>query len=122
MTASGYVDDPEKFDRYWPADVHVVGKEIVRFHSVIWPAVLMSLELPLPKKVFGHGWWTVEGEKMSKSVGNVVKPEDYADEFGVDQVRYFVLREVPFGQDGISRVRLLYTELTLILPMILGTC
>lgn len=109
LTASGYVDDPEKFDRYWPADVHVVGKEIVRFHSVIWPAVLMSLELPLPKKVFGHGWWTVEGEKMSKSVGNVVKPEDYADEFGVDQVRYFVLREVPFGQDGdFSRASFVY--------------
>jgi methionyl-tRNA synthetase len=86
-----------------------LGKEIVRFHSVIWPAVLMSLELPLPKKVFGHGWWTVEGEKMSKSVGNVVKPEDYADEFGVDQVRYFVLREVPFGQDGdFSRASFVY--------------
>lgn len=109
LTASGYVDDPEKFDRYWPANVHVVGKEIVRFHSVIWPAVLMSLGLPLPKKVFGHGWWTVEGEKMSKSVGNVVNPQDYADEFGVDQVRYFVLREVPFGQDGdFSRASFVY--------------
>ena len=109
LTASGYVDDPERFAKYWPADVHVVGKEIVRFHSVIWPAVLMSLGLPLPKKVFGHGWWTVEGAKMSKSVGNVVKPHDYAKEFGVDAVRYFVLREVPFGQDGdFSRASFVY--------------
>ncbi|HNU94743.1 MAG TPA: methionine--tRNA ligase [Bacillota bacterium] len=109
LTAIGYVDDPERFARYWPADVHVVGKEIVRFHSVIWPAVLMALGLPLPKCVFGHGWWTVEGEKMSKSKGNVIKPKEYADEFGVDAVRYFVLREAPFGQDAdFSRMSFIY--------------
>ncbi len=109
LTANGYADDPERFARFWPADVHVMGKEIVRFHSVIWPAVLMSLGLPLPKCVFGHGWWTVEGEKMSKSKGNVVKPKEYADEFGVDALRYFVLREVPFGQDGdFSRMSFIY--------------
>ena len=109
LTAIGYVDGPERFARYWPADVHVVGKEIVRFHSVIWPAVLMSLGLPLPKCVFGHGWWTVEGEKMSKSKGNVIKPKEYADEFGVDALRYFVLREAPFGQDAdFSRMSFIY--------------
>ncbi len=109
LTATGYADDPEQFARFWPADVHVMGKEIVRFHSVIWPAVLMSLGLPLPKCVFGHGWWTVEGEKMSKSKGNVIKPKEYADEFGVDALRYFVLREVPFGQDGdFSRMSFIY--------------
>ncbi|OPZ64400.1 MAG: Methionine--tRNA ligase [Firmicutes bacterium ADurb.Bin506] len=109
ITAAGYLDDPEKFARYWPADVHVMGKEIVRFHSVIWPALLMSLGLPLPGQVFGHGWWTVEGEKMSKSRGNVIKPEEYAAEFGVDAVRYFMLREVPFGQDGdFSRMNFIY--------------
>ncbi|MCR4425674.1 MAG: methionine--tRNA ligase [Firmicutes bacterium] len=100
ITAAGYLSDDERFRRYWPADVHVMGKEIVRFHSIIWPAMLMSMGLPVPKKVFGHGWWTVEGEKMSKSKGNVIKPAEYASEFGVDAVRYFVLREVPFGQDG----------------------
>lgn len=100
LTGLGYGSGDEKFGKYWPADVHVMGKEIVRFHSVIWPAVLMSLDLELPKMVFGHGWWTVEGEKMSKSKGNVVNPADYADEFGVDAFRYFILREVPFGSDG----------------------
>jgi methionyl-tRNA synthetase len=84
----------------WPADVHLVGKEIFRFHTVIWPAMLMALGVPLPKKVFAHGWWTVEGEKMSKSTGNVVDPHQVAAEFGVDALRYFLLREVPFGSDG----------------------
>jgi methionyl-tRNA synthetase len=109
LTAIGYLGDAEMFNKYWPADVHVMGKEIVRFHSVIWPAILMSLGLPLPKQVFGHGWWTVEGEKMSKSKGNVIKPDEYAAEFGVDAVRYFMLREVPFGQDGdFSRMNFIY--------------
>ncbi len=85
---------------HWPADVHLVGKEIFRFHTVIWPAMLMALHLPLPKKVFAHGWWTVEGTKMSKSLGNVVDPKKMADEYGVDAFRYFLLREVPFGADG----------------------
>lgn len=90
----------EKFEDLWPADLHLVGKEIFRFHTVIWPAVLMALGLPLPKKVFAHGWWTVEGEKMSKSLGNIVNPAEVAEKYGVDPVRAFLFREVPFGQDG----------------------
>ena len=90
----------EKFDDLWPADLHLVGKEIFRFHAVIWPAVLMALNLPLPKKVFAHGWWTVEGEKMSKSRGNIVDPAEVAAKYGVDPLRAFLFREVPFGQDG----------------------
>ncbi|MDD7578536.1 MAG: methionine--tRNA ligase [Elusimicrobia bacterium] len=90
----------EKFEDLWPADLHLVGKEIFRFHTVIWPAVLMALGLPLPKKVFAHGWWTVEGEKMSKSLGNIVDPAEVAAKYGVDPVRAFLFREVPFGQDG----------------------
>jgi methionyl-tRNA synthetase len=87
-------------DDEWPADVHVVGKEIYRFHAVIWPAMLMAAELPLPKKVYAHGWWTVDGQKMSKSLGNFVDPYDITREFGVDAFRYFLLREMPFGNDG----------------------
>ncbi len=90
----------EKFEDFWPADLHMVGKEIFRFHTVIWPAMLMALGLPLPKKVFAHGWWTVEGEKMSKSLGNVVNPVELAHKYGTDPVRAFLFREVPFGQDG----------------------
>ena len=84
----------------WPADVHIVGKEIYRFHAVIWPAMLMAAALPLPKKVFAHGWWTADGQKMSKSAGNFVDPYDITVEFGVDAFRYFLLREMPFGNDG----------------------
>jgi methionyl-tRNA synthetase len=87
-------------DDLWPADVHIVGKEIFRFHAVIWPAMLMAAGLPLPKQVFAHGWWTVEGKKMSKSAGNFVDPYDITVEFGVDAFRYFLLREMPFGNDG----------------------
>ena len=100
LTGIDYLANHEKFERFWPANVHVMGKEIVRFHSIIWPAMLMAMDLEVPKMVFGHGWWTVEGEKMSKSIGNVVDPGEYADEFGVDALRYFILREVPFGNDG----------------------
>ena len=100
LTAAGYLDNPEKFTKFWPADVHLVGKEIVRFHSIIWPIILMALDLPLPKKVYGHGWLIVDGDKMSKSKGNVVDPLLLIDEFGADAIRYFLLREINLGQDG----------------------
>ena len=101
ITALGYLqDDHAKFDKYWPADLHMVGKEIVRFHTVIWPALLMALDLPLPKKVYGHGWLLFGDDKMSKSKGNVVDPFFLADRYGVDAIRYFLLREIPFGSDG----------------------
>ncbi|MHB0954223.1 MAG: methionine--tRNA ligase [Allorhizobium sp.] len=101
ITATGYVEDPNgPRAKYWPADIHVIGKDIIRFHAVYWPAFLMSAKLPLPKKVFAHGFFLNKGEKMSKSLGNVVDPFDLVNHFGVDQVRYFVLREVSFGQDG----------------------
>ena len=101
ITALGYgSEDTELYDKYWPADVHLVGKEIVRFHTIIWPAMLMALDLPLPKQVFGHGWMLIDGGKMSKSKGNVVDPVVLCDRYGVDAIRYFLLREVPFGSDG----------------------
>lgn len=99
VSALGWPDE-KKYKEYWPADFHLMGKEIVRFHAVTWPCMLMAAEIPLPKTVFGHGWWTVEGKKMSKSVGNVVDPLALADQFGVDPVRYFLMREVAFGADG----------------------
>ena len=100
LTPIGYLDDPEKFHKFWPADLHLVGKEIVRFHTIIWPIILMALDLPLPKKVYGHGWLVVDGDKMSKSKGNVVDPIGLIDEFGADAIRYFLLREINLGQDG----------------------
>ena len=101
ITALGYLNDKyDDYARYWPADVHIVGKEIVRFHSIIWPAMLMSLGEPLPKKVYGHGWLVINGGKMSKSKGNVVDPYVLADMFGVDALRFFLLRTFPFGSDG----------------------
>jgi len=99
VTALGYGND-EKLMDYWPADIHFVGKDILRFHAIYWPAFLMSLDLPLPKHIGAHGWWTRDGEKMSKSKGNVVSPKEVADAYGVENLRYFMLREVPFGQDG----------------------
>ena len=100
-TALGFLNDQyDDYDKYWPADVHFVGKEIVRFHSIIWPAMLMSMDMPLPKKVFGHGWLLLDGGKMSKSKGNVVDPYILAEKFGVDALRFFLLRTFPFGSDG----------------------
>ena len=101
ISALGYTsDDVSLYEKYWPCDLHIVGKEIVRFHVIIWPIMLMALGLPLPKKVFGHGWLVIDGGKISKSLGNYKDPRDYIDIYGVDAIRYFVLREVPFGSDG----------------------
>lgn len=100
-TALGFLNDKyQDYERFWPADVHFVGKEIVRFHAIYWPAFLMSMDMPLPKKVYGHGWLLLDGGKMSKSVGNVVDPVILAQRYGVDALRYFLLREFPFGSDG----------------------
>ncbi len=100
ITGAGYPDDNALFSKYWPANLHLIGKDIVRFHTVYWPAFLMSAKLPLPKQVFGHGFLLNRGEKMSKSVGNVVDPMQLAELYGVDPLRYFLLRDVSFGQDG----------------------
>lgn len=101
MTAAGYPDqDSEKFKKFWPADIHMVGKDILRFHALYWPAFLMGAGLEPAKRVFAHGWWTNEGKKISKSLGNVIDPFEIVEEFGLDQVRYFLMREVPFGNDG----------------------
>jgi methionyl-tRNA synthetase len=97
ITALGYPTDIAKF---WPAELHMVGKDIARFHAIYWPAFLMAADLPPPKRVFAHGWWTIEGQKMSKSLGNAIDPVKLVEEFGLDAVRFFLLREVPFGQDG----------------------
>ncbi|MBS27484.1 MAG: methionine--tRNA ligase [Alphaproteobacteria bacterium] len=101
LTAVGYPDEKNPdYSKYWPADLHMVGKDIVRFHAVYWPAFLMAAGLPLPKRVYAHGWLLNRGEKMSKSLGNVVLPEDLVSQYGLDPVRYYLLREVPFGNDG----------------------
>ena len=100
ITALGYPDEPELYEKYWPADVHLVGKEIVRFHSIIWPAMLMSIDEPVPQHVYGHGWLLIDGGKMSKSKGNVVDPVLLIDRYGIDALKYFLLREYTFGQDG----------------------
>ena len=100
LTAAGFPDDQARLDRYWPADVHLMGKEIVRQHTVYWPAFLMAADLPVPKRVIGHGWWLMNEAKMSKSLGNVVRPQGYVERFGVDALRYFVMREMVLGQDA----------------------
>lgn len=108
LTAAGIMDDKEKFEKFWPADVHLVGKEIVRFHTIIWPIMLMSLGIELPKMVYGHGWLIVDGEKMSKSRGNVIDPLPLLREFGSDAIRYYLLNDIQLGQDGnFSRERLI---------------
>jgi len=100
ITAIDYLKEGEMFKNFWPADFHVIGKDILRFHAIYWPTFLMSAGLPLPKTIFAHGWWTSEGEKMSKSKGNVVDPVSVTDKYGTDAFRYFVCREIPFGLDG----------------------
>ncbi len=108
LSALGYPEENAvQYKTYWPADMHMVGKDILRFHTVYWPAFLMAADIPVTKRVFAHGWWTIEGEKMSKSLGNVVAPQDLVTQYGLDQTRWFLLREVPFGNDGnFSRERM----------------
>ena len=121
MTALGYLNDKyDDLEAFWPADVHIVGKEIVRFHSIIWPAMLMSMELPLPKKVYGHGWLMLDGGKMSKSKGNVVDPYMLAERYGVDALRFFLLRTFPFGSDGNFSNELLMNTINVDLANDLG--
>ena len=101
ITAAGYPDIKSKtFRTFWPASVHIVGKDILRFHAVYWPAFLMSAGIDPPKRIFAHGWWTVEGQKMSKSLGNFISPQEIVEKYGLDQTRYFMMRELPFGNDG----------------------
>ncbi len=121
ITALGYGNEQyHDFEKYWPADVHFVGKEIMRFHTIIWPAMLMALDLPLPKKVYGHGWLLLEGGKMSKSKGNVVDPVVLVERYGVDAIRYFLLREFPFGSDGLFSNESLITRINADLANDLG--
>ncbi len=113
ITGAGYdINNPdnEKFKSIWPCDVHLIGKEIFRFHAVIWPAILMALNVELPQKVYAHGWWTVNGEKMSKSRGNIINPVEIVNNYGLDAFRYFIFREVPFGQDGDFSIEMFKTR------------
>ncbi|WP_038014202.1 methionine--tRNA ligase [Thalassobaculum salexigens] len=112
ITAAGFPDTSDKYARYWPADVHMVGKDILRFHAVYWPAFLMGAGLEPPKRVFAHGWWTNEGQKISKSVGNVIDPIALVETYGLDQVRYFLMRDVPFGNDGDFNHRSMTNRMT----------
>ncbi len=100
LSGIGYLYHQESFEKYWPPDVQFIGKDIIRFHDIMWPALLISLSLPLPKKIFAHGWWKIAGEKISKSKGTVISPDDIISEFGTDPLRYFLMREIPFGADG----------------------
>lgn len=120
ITAMGYLSDPKRFAAWWPADLHVVGKDILRFHTIIWPSVLMALGLPLPRQVYGHGWVVLDSGKMSKSKGNVVDPNALIDEFGSDAVRYFLLREMAYGQDAKYSQRILVERINADLANDLG--
>jgi len=100
ISVCGYGDDPKRFKKFWPADVHMIGKDILRMHAVNWPIMLHAAGIELPKKIFAHGWWKINEDKMSKSKGNIVDPKEMVDRFGIDAYRYFLLREVPFGMDG----------------------
>jgi methionyl-tRNA synthetase len=120
ITALGYPDETAENWSFWPADLHLVGKDIQRFHAIYWPAFLMAAGLPVPKRIFAHGWWTVEGEKMSKSVGNVVDPLDLVATYGLDPVRFFLLREVPFGNDGDYSTKTLISRMNVELANDLG--
>lgn len=120
ITAAGFPDEASPKWAFWPADVHMVGKDILRFHAVYWPAFLMAAGLEPPKRVFAHGWWTVAGEKMSKSLGNVLDPQELADSYGLDSLRYFLLREVPFGNDGTFSRKALVSRLNVELANDLG--
>ena len=120
ITAIGYGTNPNEFERFWPADLHLMGKEIVRFHTIIWPILLMALDLPLPKKVYGHGWLLFDNDKMSKSKGNVVAPRDLVNKYGTDALRYYLLREIPFGSDGNFTEELLVSRLNADLANDLG--
>ncbi len=121
ITALGYLtDDESKFERYWPADLHLVGKEIIRFHTITWPIILLALGLPLPKKVYGHGWLTLSGGKMSKSKGNVIDPMVLVERYGVDAVRYFLMREAPLGNDLLFSNELLLNRINADLANDLG--
>ena len=111
LSAIGYGSDEEKFNRYWPADVHLMAKDIIRFHAIIWPTMLMALNIPLPKKVFAHGWIMLEGGKMSKSKGNVIDPRILIKKYGVDAVRYYLIKELSFGQDGIYSEEMLVNRI-----------
>ncbi|MEA1960570.1 MAG: methionine--tRNA ligase [Bacillota bacterium] len=111
ISALGYGDENAAYDKYWPADVHLIGKDILRFHAIIWPIILMAIDAPLPKQVFGHGWMLLEGGKMSKSKGNVVDPMVLVEKYGVDAVRYYLLRELSFGQDGYYSEELMVTRI-----------
>lgn len=120
VTAVGYLQDDEMFQKWWPAQVHVVGKDILRFHTIIWPCILLALGLPLPRQVYGHGWLLVDSGKMSKSRGTVVDPNHLIDEFGVDPIRYFLLREVPYGEDAVYSRRSLVERINADLANDLG--
>lgn len=120
ITALGYLGDDDKFRKYWPADVQLIGKEIVRFHTIYWPIFLMALDLPLPKKVFGHGWLILQEGKMSKSKGNVVDPRVLIERYGSDAIRYYLLREIPFGADGVFSIESLVQRINYDLANDLG--
>jgi methionyl-tRNA synthetase len=120
VTACGFPDETAERWAYWPADVHFVGKDIIRFHAVYWPALLMAAGLPVPKRVTSNGWWVVDGEKMSKSLGNVIEPRQLVATYGLDQVRYFLLREKPFGADGSMSHQAIVTRINVELANDLG--